>query len=549
METADIILKSNAIFTGLGEAPFPGFVAIKGNKICAVGRESQFEHLSGPEAKCLDYQDHLILPGFVDAHVHYFMGAIAASEHMCSEITYSSSEAECVQMVEAYAKLHPEKKRIIGIGWFPANWGDAPLPTCTSLDRVFPDIPVYLISADVHTFWLNTRALAEAGISGDEILESGEIGKFEDGRLNGLLFEPEAFLPAMDQVMDLPKDQMKQLQKDFFRYINSCGVTSVSEMSADRICDATRNTYRVIREMEAEGELTLRIHIYPALGTEPDYENAVKLRDEFCSEKLRISGLKQFVDGVTSTHTAYLLEPYEDAPDTAGKPIYSKEVLERCTIRANREGFGVRFHAIGDGAVRMALDIFEASNLVNENPGNERKLRNTIEHCETIHPFDLPRFEKLGVVASMQPYHLIQDSGEKLLRMGVERSKTEWPHRSLLTSGAMLAFGTDYPVVDFNPFPSIYAAVTRCDDDGRPSGVNPEEAITLAAALRAYTYGGAFVYGREEELGTLEEGKLADIAVLSRDLFTIPSEEIKECKVVLTVMDGKIVYDMEHETR
>lgn len=543
MEKADIILKSSAIFSGLDDEPFRGGVAIKGNKICAVRRNDEFQDLIGPDTKVCEYQDQMIMPGFIDAHVHYFLGSVAASEHMCTEIFNSSSEEECVRMVAEYAGQHPDEKRIIGIGWFPANWGDAPLPSCKSLDRAFPDKPVYLIAADVHTFWMNTKALEEAGITGGEILESGEIGKFDDGSLNGLLFEPEAFLPAMEKVMDLPKDQMKQVQKDFFGYINSCGVTSVSEMSADKICESARNTYRVVQEMEKEGDLTLRLHIYPALGTEPDYEEAKKLRNEFFSEKLRISGLKQFIDGVTSTRTGYLLEPYEDDPSTSGSPLHPKEVYEKCTIQANRDGFGVRFHAIGDGAVRMALDIFEASNQINDNLGNHKGLRNTIEHCETIHPDDIPRFASLGVIASMQPYHLTMDSNEKIVRMGLERSKTEWPHRSLLDADAKLAFGTDYPVVDFNPFPSIYAAITRCDDKGNPTGVNPRETVTLPEALKAYTYGGSYVYGREQELGTLEAEKLADIVVLDRNLFSIPPEDIKKCEVEMTVMDGRIVYE------
>ena len=547
MDKADIVLKSNAIFTGLQEKPSPGCIAIKGNKICAVGSGSEIESLIGPETKVYEYKDKLIMPGFVDAHVHYFMGSIAASEHMCTEIMDSTSEQNCVEMVKRFAESHPDEKRIIGVGWFPVNWNDAPLPTCKSLDEAIPDKPVYLIAADVHTFWMNTKALEEAGITGEEVLESGEIGKFDDGTLNGLLFEPEAFLPAMAQVLDLPKDQMKQAQKDFFRHINSCGVTTVSEMSADKICEASRNTYRIVKELEEEGELSLRLHIYPELGTIPDYEAAISLREEFNSEKLKISGLKQFVDGVTSTYTGYLLEPYEDDPETRGVSIHSKEVYEKCTIQANKDGFGVRFHAIGDAAVRMALDVFEKSNQANDNPGNYKGLRNTIEHCETVHPDDISRFAELGVIASMQPYHLTQDANEKIVRMGKERSKGEWSHRSLLNAGTKLAFGTDYPVVDFNPFPSIYAAVTRCDDDGNPTGINPEEKITLTEALKAYTYESAYVYGREKEIGTLEAGKLADIVVIGQNLFAIPVNEIKNCSVEMTIMDGKIVFEKETE--
>lgn len=547
MEKADIILKSKAVFTGLDDMPFEGGVAVKGNKIITVFHNEDSSQIIGPETKILDYQDQMIMPGFVDAHVHYFLGSIAASDHMCTEIFASSSEEECVSMVKRFAYEHPDEKRIIGIGWYPANWNDAPLPTCKSLDKAIPDKPVYLIAADVHTFWMNTKALEEAGITGDEKLESGEIGKFEDGSLNGLLFEPDAFGPAMDMVMDLPADQKKEVQKDFFKKINSCGVTSVSEMSADRICATSIANYQAIKDLEDTGELSIRLHIYPALGTVPEYEDAKELRKEFDTEKIKISGLKQFIDGVTSTYTGYLLEPYADSPETRGVPLYPKNVYKDCVVRANRDGFGVRFHAIGDAAVRLALDAFEASNEQNNNIGNHKGIKNAIEHCETIDPDDLPRFASLGVIASMQPYHLVQDFNEKIVRLGAARSRYEWAHRSLLDRGAKLAFGTDYPVVDFNPFPSIFTAITRCDNDGNPSGINPEEAITLSEALKAYTLGGAYVYDRESEIGTLEAGKLADIVVIDKNLFQIEARKIKDCKVVLTMMDGKIVYEKKHE--
>lgn len=200
-------------------------------------------------------------------------------------------------------------------------------------------------------------------------------------------------------------------------------------------------------------------------------------------------------------------------------------------------------HAVGDGAVRVALDAFEKSNQINDNIGNHKKLRNAIEHIETIHPDDIGRFKKLGVVASMQPYHLILDQNEKIQRMGEERCKLQWPHRTMLDQEAILAFGSDFPVVDANPFLEIYAAVTRCDDSGNPTGGNPKEKITLGEALSAYTKGSAYAYGREAELGTLEVDKFADIVILNKNLFALPNEEILNCEVEMTIVDGKIVYE------
>ena len=250
---------------------------------------------------------------------------------------------------------------------------------------------------------------------------------------------------------------------------------------------------------------------------------------------------------MTSTYTGFLIEPYYDKNDMTGSPNYPKEVYEKRIIAANKRGLGVRLHCIADGSVRLALDAFEAANHATQNEGNHKNIKNSIEHCENIHPDDIPRFKELGVIASMQPYHLTLDFNEKISRIGKERCRYEWPHRSLLDAGARLAFGTDYPVVDFNPFPSIYAAVTRCDDEGNPTGINPEERISLTEALQAYTYGSACAYGREKELGTLERGKLADIVVVDRDLFSIHQSEIKDCRIEMTIMDGKVVYKRGEE--
>ncbi|HYE69817.1 MAG TPA: amidohydrolase family protein, partial [Anaerovoracaceae bacterium] len=296
--------------------------------------------------------------------------------------------------------------------------------------------------------------------------------------------------------------------------------------------------YEVAAALEQEGELTVRLHLYPSLGLDTNYEKVKSLREKYSSEKLRVSGLKQFVDGVTSTYTAYLLEPYSDNPDTVGFSNYPAELYEKCIVGANKEGFGVRLHCIGDAAVRLALDGFEKSNQQNDNS----KLKNTIEHIESIHADDIPRFAQLGVVASMQPIHLILEVNEKVSRIGEERCQYEWPYKTMLENNATLAFGTDFPIAGINPFPNIYAAVTRCDERGELFGTNPKERISLAETLKAYTYGSACAINRENELGTLEAGKLADIVVLSKNIFAGSNEEILNTCVKLTVMDGQIVY-------
>lgn len=535
---ADYILKSKAVFTGKENQPFAGGIAVKGNKIVKVLNESEIASCEAD--KTIDYGDKLIMAGFVDAHVHYFMGAVTASEHVCLDITGTTSEAECVEVMKKYAAEHPDEKRLRGMGWFPANWGDAPLPSKKSLDEAFPDIPVYLIAADVHTFWMNTKALEESGITPDMKPRSGSVGVDENGELTGLLFEPDACIPAMAKVQEFDREEMIRINEEFLAHIASCGVTSISEMSAEDYSDANLNKYLTVKEMENQGKLTARLHIYTELAGHTDFSKAKEWQEELYSEKLRLNGVKGFIDGVASTYTGLLLEPYSDRPDTKGidVPNLPQEEMQKYVTAANAAGLPVRIHCIADGSVRMALDMYEESQKVNGIP----TIPNTVEHIENIHPDDIPRFAKLGVVPSMQPYHLTLDYMEKPRRIGEERCRWEWPHRSLLDSGAKLAFGTDYPVVDFNPYPSIYAAITRLDDDGNPASTNPEECITLAETLYAYTAGAAGAYGRDD-IGVLEEGKLADIVVVNKNLFDIEPAEILNCETVMTMFDGKIIYE------
>ncbi len=540
MIKADLVIKSNAVFSGLTNSVFKGGIAISGNKIAAVGSDMKIDEWISADTKVYEYGDALIMPGFVDAHMHFFTGAFVSSKYMLMNLFKAHSEQECAEMVEIFAKEHPEYSTITGMGWFPAYWGkNDPLPHKASLDAVVPDRPVYLLSADCHTFWLNSKALEECNITKEMQVSFGEIGKDEKGELTGLLFEIEASAPANENAFNLPEHEMKTLQESFYKKIAACGITSATNMSASPVLETNFKEYEMAAELEKEGNLTVRLHLYPSLGLDADLDRIKALRRQYSSDKLRVSGLKHFVDGVTSTYTAYLLEPYADKPETSGFSNYTSEFYKKSIMNANKEGFGVRLHAIGDAAVRLALDSYEESNKTN----NNRMIKNCIEHIESIHPDDIPRFSKLGVIASMQPMHLILEVDEKVTRIGKERCRYEWPFKTLINNGAILAFGTDYPVADINPFPNIYSAVTRSTEEGQQIGVNPQEKISVAEALRAYTFGGACSINREDELGTLEEGKLADIIVLDKNLFEVSNEDIIETKVKLTIMDGKVVFE------
>ena len=536
---ADKIIKSNAVFTGLQDGPFSGGVAIADGKIQAVDSTDDLDQLIGPDTEVFDYGDNLIMPGLIDGHEHLWWGAVADSRYMV-DISTSTSEEEAVEMIKAFAEANPEFPRVRGFGWFPATWNDAPLPTKESLDAIVPDRPVYMICADCHTIWMNTLALKEAGYTPDSTFDGGHMGLMEDGELNGLAFEPAALEPAWQKLYDFPEDQIAEIIEGFMRGLASQGVTSISEMSADGYEDIYYKRHKVFKGLDEQGRLTTRVHLYTKFKGMENFDITKEWQKEFCSPKFRLVGLKGFLDGVTSTYTALLLAPYEDNPSTCGDgcPLIQQDALNAGVVEANRVGLPVRLHCIGDGAVRMALDAFEVSIKANGRHG----LPNTIEHIESADPADIPRFVELDVIASMQGEHLPQENNEKLIRIGEERCRYEWPFRSIVDTGATLAFGTDFPVVQYNQFPGIYAGVARRNYDGSIAGADNGEKLTLAEALSANTFGSAKVYGRADELGTLEPGKLADIIVLDRDLFSVPEEEIKDAEVVLTMVDGEITY-------
>lgn len=542
MTKADKVLKSKAVFTGYAKDPFAGGVAIKDSKILAVCEGNDIDKYIGDETEVFVYEDNLIMPGLVDAHDHLWWGAVADSPYMVNLVD-TRSEDEALSLIREFAEAHPDYPRICGFGWFLATWNDAPFPTKGSLDEVVPDRPAYMLNGDCHSAWLNSRGLEEAGYTPDMEIEGGHIGLTDQGEMNGQIFEPAALEYAWRYVYDFSPEQIREIVDGFMKGLAKRGVTCISEMSADDYADMYLRRYRVFKELDKEGILTSRIHLYTRLFGYTDFSTAKEWQKEFNSPKFSLKGLKGFIDGVTSTYTAALLEPYSDRPWTCGDdaPLITQEDLDACVIAANKAGLPVRLHCIGDRAVRMALDSFERSIKVNGRHG----LPNTVEHIESIHPDDIPRFKELDVIASMQGEHLQQEHNEKLTRLGEERCRYEWPFRSLMDAGADMAFGTDFPVVNYNQFPGIYAAVVRKNYDGTIAGADNGEKLTLAEALSVNTLGSAKVYGRQNELGSLEEGKLADVIVLDRNLFERPEEEIKDAGVVLTISDGNVIYKKE----
>ncbi|MDM5222393.1 amidohydrolase [Peribacillus sp. NJ11] len=537
-QLADVIISSNAVFTGLSDQPEPASIAIKDNKIFAIGSEEEIKPYLGEDTKIYQFNDQLIMPGFHDFHLHIMDGAVALNS---VNLFAARSEDEALEMIREYAESKPENQWVIGFTWDAGYWDTQQLPTRHALDRILPDRPALMFHAECHYAWVNTKALEIANITRDtENPSYGMISKDENGEPDGLLYE-KAMNAVTRHAYDFTKEQKREFITSFLAHAASLGVTAVHDLFSPE--SEILNDYDLFKEFEDNGELTTRIHLWPALNG--NLEHAKQLRDTYQSDKLRVSGLKQFIDGVITSRSAYLLEPYEDQTETRGETSFPPETIKKWVVDADKEGFSIRFHAIGDGAIRLALDAYRDAQMVN----SKRDSRHSIEHVEVIHPDDIHRFKELGVTASMQPDHLaMSERGVYTDRMGTEREKQVFSINALHKAGAKLAFGTDFPIDILNPLLQIYCAVTRIDSSGKTVW-HPHERITLAEALKAYTSGSAYGTFREHELGKLEVGKLADIVVLERNLFEVPVEEIPDTKVKLTIVDGNVVFDHTYATK
>ena len=540
---ADIVIKAKNLFTAESMELTSGCVVIAEDKIVDIVPLEQIDTYVGESTKIIDAKEGLVMPGLIDAHTHFFNGALANSEHVCNDIEKSTSEEDCARIIAEYAKAHPNEKRIRGRGWFITNWGTTELPTKASLDAVLPDIPVYLGAADCHSYWLNSAALKECGVTEDTEVSSGYIGKLPNGELSGMLVEMEACIYAEKKYREFSYEDQVEIFSDFMTKAASYGVTSLSEMIPGEYDDEHFIKYSIVKKLGDSGKAKTRLHLFTKLYDVDDYSVALDWKKKLDGPFLKLAGLKGFIDGVAETYTGLLLEPYTDKPDTCGIGVPAKPLneLKENVYRANAAGLPVRIHCIADGSVRMALDAFEYAN----SKCGDKALANTIEHIENIHPDDIDRFKKLHVIPSMQPIHMILDADGKITRIGEERIKYEWPLRSIVDSFGSVALGTDYPVVDINPFENIYSAVTRCNFDGSSATHNDWEKLSISEALMGYTAWAAKAYSRENEIGTLKKGMLADVVILDTNLLEAEPKQILDTKVLTTILNGKIVYEAE----
>lgn len=541
---ATLVLRHGKIWTGEPYAP-PGrqpepvkwaqAIAVMNDRIVAVGTDAEIAPYAAAATRVIDLQGRLALPGFIDDHVHFLDGSFQLLE---VDLKHTRNEAEFVRRIAERAKSLPPGRWILGGNWDEEAWPDAQLPTRWMIDAATSGHPVFITRYDGHAALANSLALRLAGVTRDTKDPAGGIivRDARTGEPTGVLKDNAQDL--VSRVIPEPSAaEMEEALQAGLAEARRVGVTSVQDMDLGNFA----GEIRWLRRLELAGALTCRFYEVIPLA---EWKRLAELgiSHDMGDEWIQLGAVKAFADGSLGSRTAWMFEPYVDAPGFTGLPMPMMDPpskMEHLVREADAAGIQICVHAIGTRANAALLDIYER---VGGAGAAAHRFR--IEHAQHVRPQDFARFGKLGVIASMQPYHAIDDGrwAEKRISHKLARSSYAW--RSMLNAGAPLAFGTDWPVAPLNPLLGVYAAVTRQTLDGRhPGGWFPEERLTLEEALRAYTAGSAYAAFQEADKGSLAPGKLADIVVLSDDLFAAPPERIKDARVVMTIVGGKVVYE------
>ena len=534
---ADEVLINARIYTVNSQHPWAEAIAIRGDKILAIGRAKEITPHRGSATKVIDAKGHLVLPGFTDCHIHFMEGSLGLN-HV--DLIGTKTIEEIQKRVKEYASSHPDEPWISGAGWTYPTFGSAALPHKKFLDVVVPDRPVFLVAFDGHSSWANSKALALAGITRETPdPPNGKIVRDPNGEATGALKESAGDLVSKLVPKPSREERLAALRRGIHE-ANKVGLVRVHSAGGDF------EWLDLYDELRRKGELTLREYIAyffdPPELTPEAIEKAENARRTYHDDWISAGAVKTMLDGVIESHTAAMLQPYSDDPKESGKLFWDPQKYKRAVVEWDRRGFQIFTHAIGDKAVRLALDAYLEARAANHSQDS----RPRIEHIETITAEDIPRFGKLGVIASFQPLHAYPDDDTLKVwarNVGPERATRAWVWRSIESSGGQLAFGSDWPVVTLNPWPGVQNARTRQTTEGEPvNGFVPNERISLADSIKAYTLGAAFAGRREKSEGSLEVGKLADLIVLSQDLFEIEPSDIAKTEVLLTMVGGKVVY-------
>jgi predicted amidohydrolase YtcJ len=530
--TASLVVTGARVWTGDAALPWAEAVAVAGEEILAVGSAEDMAPLIGEDTEVIAADGGMLLPGFIDTHVHFLAGGAAIAS---VQLRDARTPEEFVRRVGAFAATAEPGEWIIGGTWDHTNWGGE-LPRRDWIDAVTPDNPVWISRLDGHMALANSIALKQAGVDADTPdVAGGEIVRDEDGRPTGIL-KDNAMLLVQQAIPEPTERQLDSYLDAAMQYVAANGVTTVHDMF-DNVADGWTGL-ETYRRAEGRGDLITRIYAVAPLVEWRKLAEDVD-RNGRGNEWLRTGGVKGFMDGSLGSHTAAMLEPFADTPDESGFLLDSLDNLRTMILDADAAGLQLNIHAIGDKAIRDLLDIFR--DVAEKNGARDRRLR--MEHAQHIHPDDIPRFAAQGVIASMQPYHAIDDGRWAEDVIGAERARTTYAFKSLIDSGAHVALGSDWYVAPANPIEGIYAAVTRRTLDGRnPDGWVPEQKITVEQALRGYTCEGAYASFEEDRKGMIKAGMLADLVLVDRDLTAIPPDTLRDAQVVTTIVGGRVVY-------
>jgi predicted amidohydrolase YtcJ len=541
---ADLLFVHANVYTGVpANTPFSSIlreeaIAVKGDRILAVGKTLDLEKLKGPQTQVIDLGGHFVMPGFNDAHLHL---DDAGTTKLSVDLTGVKSLDEFRNRIEKKVEEAKAGEWILGAGWDETLWPVKVTPTRWDLDEVSSGHPVFLVRIDGHIAVANTRALQLGSITlASRDMQGGHIDRNENGEPTGILRET-AQAAVMAVIPKRTHDQRRQGLEIALADLAEHGVTSAQDYSPNW------ESFQIYEELEKEGKLTARISEWLPFDESVDDLSRKRASHPQSDLMLHTGMLKGFMDGSLGSHTAAMIEPYSDDPKNSGLPRYEAAKLDDMTKERVLAGFQVGFHAIGDKGVQMALDAFaESEKAAREahvkaaDGGDDFRLR--VEHAQVTNLAEIAQFKQLKVIASMQPSHVLTDMRWAQDRLGPKRAATSYAWLSFLNKGVGLAFGTDYPVEPVTPFRGLYAAITRKSENGKQEYF-PAERLTIDQAITAYTAGSAFAEFEEKEKGKLVPGMLADFIVLDRDVTAVAPEKLLGTKVLRTVVGGKTVYE------
>lgn len=526
---ASLVIVNGGVYTVDPHHPRAEAVAVVGDRIAAVGTNEEIRRWLGSQTLSIDAHGNTVMPGFIDSHVHFATGGASLSS---VQLRDAASPQEFASRIAAYAKTLSRGEWILEGEWDNDRWGGE-LPARAWIDAVTPNNPVFIERYDGHMSLANSLALKLAGVTRDtKAPEGGEIVHDDAGNPTGVL--KDAAEGFVERVIPPSRERLRRSILAALEEARRDGVTSLDDISY-------ASHVRLYQELLREGKLTARIYCITPL---PDWQSLAQegIAANFGNDWIRLGAVKGFADGSIGSRTALLFDPYTDQPNNRGlmnAMMFPEGNMLRMALGADQAGLQIAVHAIGDCANRIMLDVY--AEVEKQDGQRDRRLR--IEHAQHLRPQDFDDFARLNVIASVQPYHAIDDGRWVEARIGHDRARASYAYEMLAKHGVRLALGTDWPVAPLNPLLTLYAAVTRATLDGKhPDGWFPENKLTLDQAIYGYTMGSAYAQFSESEKGSLTTGKLADIVVLDRDLFAIPAAAIKDVRVTDTIVAGQVVY-------